>query len=295
MEERKLRAFLTVVQMGSLRRAAEALHCTQAAVSQMMNGLEAELGCRLLRRDYRGVTLTPAGETLLPVIQELMQRMEALREQARQLGQEAERPLRIGSFASIANSWLPCAMQDYQQKYPQSRFSLQIGTNLLSDWLEQGKIDLALGDEARCGAQRWQKLMEDPYMAVLPAAAHMEGRHTISQQELVQSPFLMAPGNALETLLQKLPEHSIRVSCDDDAALLALVAQGMGVTAVPKLSLRHLPQGIRVLEIQPPMQRILGIALPASRKAAPEAERFAAFLCRHMAQMGDRKDGEKVF
>lgn len=56
MEERKLKAFLTATQTGSLRRTAEVLHCTQSAVTQMMNGLEAELGCRLLERDHRGVT-----------------------------------------------------------------------------------------------------------------------------------------------------------------------------------------------------------------------------------------------
>lgn len=284
MEERKLKAFLTAVQTGSLRRTAEVLHCTQSAVTQMMNGLEAELGCRLLERDHRGVTLTSAGKVLLPAIEEIMRRMEALREQAGQLGRSSKQPLRIGSFASIANSWLPKAMQAYQQRYPESRFSLHIGTDQLGGWLEQGKIDLALGDETRCGAQRWQPLMEDPYMAVLPAAMCIEGRQSISQQELVQYPFLMAPGNALEAHLQQLPAQSLQVSCDDDAALLALVAQGIGVTAVPRLSLQQLPSQVRALDIRPPMQRCLGIALPLTGKVIPEAERFAEFLCRYMAQ-----------
>ena len=64
LELRHLRYFAAVVNSGSLGRAAERLGVTQPALSRQMRDLERAVGARLLVRDARGVTLTPAGESL---------------------------------------------------------------------------------------------------------------------------------------------------------------------------------------------------------------------------------------
>lgn len=68
----KLEIFATVVQTGSFSAAAERLLMTQPAVSQHIQDLEASLGARLFQRGRRGVTLTPAGETLHSYTQEIL-------------------------------------------------------------------------------------------------------------------------------------------------------------------------------------------------------------------------------
>ena len=47
MDDKKIRAFLTIIQLGSLRRAAQELNYTQSGLTQMMKHLEQEVGCRL--------------------------------------------------------------------------------------------------------------------------------------------------------------------------------------------------------------------------------------------------------
>ena len=66
MREQKDRyeIFLKVCETGSFSKAAEALNYTQSGISQMMAGLEEELGVKLFARINRGVTLTPEGEML---------------------------------------------------------------------------------------------------------------------------------------------------------------------------------------------------------------------------------------
>ncbi len=60
-----VRAFLAVVEAGSVTRAAAALGLSQAAASQQIKRLEEALGCRLFERQGRGLVLAPAGERLL--------------------------------------------------------------------------------------------------------------------------------------------------------------------------------------------------------------------------------------
>ena len=81
MREQKDRyeIFLKVCETGSFSKAAEALNYTQSGISQMMAGLEEELGVQLFARINRGVTLTDNGTRLLPYIRELANQKTRLR------------------------------------------------------------------------------------------------------------------------------------------------------------------------------------------------------------------------
>ena len=68
----KLEIFAIAAQTGSFSAAAERLLMTQPAVSQHIQDLEASLGAKLFARGRRGVTLTPAGETLHRYTQEIL-------------------------------------------------------------------------------------------------------------------------------------------------------------------------------------------------------------------------------
>ncbi len=277
MDDYKIRALLAAIHTGSFRKAALELNCTQSAVTQAMNSLENELGCKVLLRNHNGIRLTPAGEELLPFLMEADASLTRLSERARQVAGGASAPLRIGVFSSISNTWLPKVLQEYHALYPEVTFDIQVGTSTLTDWLLKGAVDLALGDPVRCRGFRWLPLMDDPYFAVLPESLAPEG-NSISQEELAIYPFVMAPMNALDSYLSVCPANQLRVNCDDDSTLLSMVAQGIGVTAMPRLCLQRLPENVRILELTPPTKRVLGVALPNS--PSKEAVRFARYLCR---------------
>ena len=84
MREQKDRyeIFLKVCETGSFSKAAEALDYTQSGISQMMAGLEEELGVKLFARINRGVTLTDNGTRLLPYVRELANQKNRLRQAA---------------------------------------------------------------------------------------------------------------------------------------------------------------------------------------------------------------------
>lgn len=277
MDSYKIRVLLTAIRTGSFRKAALELNCTQSAVTQAMNSLENELGCQILLRNHNGIRLSPAGEELLPLLMDADAALTRLDERAKLIASGAIMPLRIGTFSSISNTWLPKILQEYHELYPKVSFEIQVATNTLADLLLSGAIDLALGDTARCRAFRWFPLMDDPYFAVMPEALAPK-ESSISQEELADYPFVMAPMNALDKYLSMHPLNQLRVKCDDDSTLLSMVEQGIGVTAMPQLCLQKLPEHVRVLELLPPTKRVLGVALPNS--PSKEATRFARFLCR---------------
>ena len=65
MDDRWLSYFLTVVDEGSVTRAARRLHVAQPSLSQALRTLESELGAELFHRFGRGLRLSPAGEALI--------------------------------------------------------------------------------------------------------------------------------------------------------------------------------------------------------------------------------------
>ena len=275
MDDRRLQVFLTTVRTGSFNKAAQELNCTQSAVTQMMNGIESELGCKLLQRGHNGVKLTPEGEELLPAIAEADASLTRLRQQAQRIAAQRMVPVRLGAFSSIASTWLSRAIKAFQDQHPHIAFDIRIGTDVLLSWLRSGEIDLALGDQERCGDFQWIPLMDDPYYAVMPESL-AQGRAAITQKELALLPFIMAPMNALEAYLSELPEKSINVNCDDDSTLISMVAQGLGVTAMPKLCLQNVPGSVSVLELVPPVKRVIGVATVG--KPGKEAQKFIDFL-----------------
>ena len=93
--------FLKVCETGSFTKAAEALNYTQSGISQMMAGLEEELGVQLFARAKKGGVLTDNGQRLIPCIREMVNQQEKLRRAAFNINNKVEGRLRIGSFSSV--------------------------------------------------------------------------------------------------------------------------------------------------------------------------------------------------
>lgn len=73
-----LRSFLVVAELGNITHAAQRLHVTQPTLSRRIAGLEHELGVKLVNREHRSVSLTPAGEALRGEAGEIVRRADSL-------------------------------------------------------------------------------------------------------------------------------------------------------------------------------------------------------------------------
>lgn len=276
MDDRKLRVFLSVSETGSFSRTAAAENCTQSAVTQMMSALEDELGCRLFERSHTGTGLTPDGKLLLPEIRKAYSALTDLQKKASELHDHEARTIHLGTLASIANNVLPGIIKEYRKSHPDIMFDIRVENIELPLMLENGTVDIALGDKIHLPNRHWIPILTDPYCAVLPEGYVSPGQTAITHSELARYPLIVAPGTIPEHYFDVLSETKLTVNSYDDSTLLSLVATGLGVTVLPRLSLGKIPDGVVVLEPVPLPTRILGAAL--SDTAGKAVKEFAEFL-----------------
>lgn len=144
MREQKDRyeIFLKVCETGSFSKAAEALNYTQSGISQMMAGLEEELGVQLFARINRGVTLTDNGTRLLPYIRELANQKTRLRQAAFNINHKVEGKLRVGSISSITTLWMPEVVHYFKENYPKVKIEILDGNyDEIREWIIRGQVD----------------------------------------------------------------------------------------------------------------------------------------------------------
>jgi len=111
-----LRTFETVGRHLSFSLAAKELHITQAAVSQQIRQLEAELGRALFHRHHRRITLTDEAKAYLPVVQETLGMLDKATEQ--HFGKVRNRTVTVRCTSSIATQWLAPHVHDFQATHP---------------------------------------------------------------------------------------------------------------------------------------------------------------------------------
>lgn len=73
-----LRLFLQVAEMGSITHGARRAHLALASASARIRGMEDKLGVTLLKRDRRGVSLTPAGQSVADHARLILQQVDSL-------------------------------------------------------------------------------------------------------------------------------------------------------------------------------------------------------------------------
>jgi DNA-binding transcriptional LysR family regulator len=154
-----LRAFVAVVETGSVTAAAALLNLTQAAVSQQIRRLEELFGTQLFERHHKRLALRPDGERLLSHAHKLIALNDEVWGAMSAPAYEGE--VRLGVPHDIVGPYLPPILNRFDRAWPRVRVSLKCTTTpQLLELLRKGEIDLTLTTEQRCGASG-ETLLED--------------------------------------------------------------------------------------------------------------------------------------
>ena len=258
--------FMKVCETGSFSRAAEALNYTQSGISQMMAGLEEELGVQLFARIKKGVILTENGKRLFPYIQEMVNQKDKLRQAAFDMNSKVEGKFRIGSFTSVTAMWLPDVIHFFRENYPKVEVQIFDGNyDEIRDWIVHGQVDCGFPSSIVADDLKFHPILKDPLCAVMQKGHPLASKRKVKLEELLDYPFIIeTPGcdNDILHLLEKCGKKpEISYSFRDDSLIAAFVKNGLGVTVSQELVMKNFGDAVEVRPLEPESFRIIGLAL----------------------------------
>ena len=275
--------FAQTVHSGSFSAAAEVLGCTQSAVSQMISGLEQELGVSLLHRSRSGIRLTEEGRLLLPEIEGLLEKQRRIESICAGLLDGERGTVTVASFSSVAVHWLPGIFKAFGEAHPGIELRLNTGDyHDVSQWLETGVANVGFITPACAGNCRFIPLYQDPLLAVLSAEHPMAKAAEFPVERAAEEPFLgllaASDQDARDYLAAAGVQPNIRLSTKDDYAILAMIRSGLGMSIMQGLLLQGETEGLSLLPLKPRAYRTIGLALTQEGEQNPAVQAFAAFV-----------------
>lgn len=145
MNLEQLRGFVEVADLGHFTQAAAKLHLAQPTLSRQISSLEIELGAELFHRARGNITLTDAGETLLPRARRMLADADTIRAEMGDLAGLQRGRVRLGATPTLCISLVAEAMAAFHATHPGVELLLtEAGSNVLIEQLAAGTVDMAL-------------------------------------------------------------------------------------------------------------------------------------------------------
>ena len=288
MKLQDLHVLMTVVQAGSMGKAAQILNTTQPNISRSIGELEHALGVRLLDRHRQGIEPTEYGRALLDcgaaVFDDLRQGVKNIEFLADPTAGE----VRIGSTTFLAASFVSALVDRLSRRYPRIVFHLVTGyTETLHRELSERNVDLLIIRSAGPIADErlhFEFLFDDSYVVAAGAQNQWARRRRIEIAELVNELWVLPPRDSvIGSIVMEafrasgLDYPRVTVVTDSPHMRISLLATGRFVTIFPASALRFLARGseLKVLPVKLPMaRRPNGIVTLKNRALSPVAQLF---------------------
>ena len=283
MNIKKYEAFVRAVELGSLSKAAEELGYTQSGISHMMQSLEDEVGFPLLVRTSSGILPNTEGETLLPIIRQLLSTNETLEQYIAKIKGVDSGRIRIASFPSVATYWLPTIISRFQKDFPNVEIVIREDrADLIEAMMASREVDFCIYTGGQDRSFEWMPLYRDQMMVILPPGHPLEHSETVQLETLVSEQFILPlKGYDYEVyqILDKLPRYPhIRFTACSDYAIISMVAAGLGVSIMPELLLRNYSNRTVAVPLAPAQYRIIGMGVPQLKTASPVTRNFMRYI-----------------
>jgi len=245
MRIEQLEYLAAVTAHGSLRRASEAMHISQPALSEAVTKLEKELGTTLLDRRRTGSRISRQGLDLLQNMTDVLEAVDRLRQAA---GDQAVRmrELRIGTVNTASSSLLAPALLDLHARHASAGIEVinaqqsDIHQRLAEGTLDLGLVNVLPGDEVPIGLVSVELIQGQP-VACMRTDHQLTSRDRVTVDELRAEPFVaMRPGYVMHRFAHRIFEGSLPTTtyATDGAEMgKAMVAEGLGISILPDYSI----------------------------------------------------------
>ncbi|MCA2182154.1 LysR family transcriptional regulator [Nonomuraea glycinis] len=242
---RALECLVAVADSGSITQAARLLHSSQPAVSHQLASLERETGTVLLRREPRGVRLTPAGRAAVADARRAIEAATSAVRSARAAGEATGGSLRLGCAQSLVSVLAP-VIREWHRRHPEVAITLRESTaaDELHGFVDSDEVDLALMPAPVPGRFTITTVAEEEIVLTAPTGHPLAEQPTVRLEDLGGVPFVhYAAENGLSAWLDRSfaragvrPEPVMRTAVTTAAPQLAAAGLGIAVCPVSALS-----------------------------------------------------------
>jgi DNA-binding transcriptional LysR family regulator len=273
-----LRLVLKIIETGKLTSAASQLHMSQSAASHALGTLESQVGVTLFRREREGLRLSEAGRKVLPHIEAALFSVDAIRTEIAGLNKLESGNLRVAAVPSLLSTILPPVLRQYAMRFPGVELSVFEGTDdEVRIWVQSGLSHVGFAALPVEGVVA-EEVAQDEWLALV-RAGRFSGKTAVTLRELARHKFLMS-GGGCERIIQRI-FASAQVSIAEPLlvkqmpTIQAMVAEDLGVSLVPRLSLRNV-RGCRALALKPRLFRKIGMFRSGGAPSTPALEAWLA-------------------
>ena len=246
----ELKYIVAVAREKHFGRAADACFVSQPTLSVAIKKLEEELDVKLFERSANEVAVTPLGEDIVRQAQGVLEQAAHIKEIAKRGKNPLAGPLKLGVIYTIAPYLLPELVRKVIHKSPEMPLMLQENfTVKLLEMLRTGEIDCAiLAEPFPDAGLATAALYDEPFMAAVPSTHPLAALPSVTAQALKdETMLLLGNGHCFrDHVLEVCPEFArfssnaagMQKSFEGSSleTIKHMVAAGMGVTLVPRLS-----------------------------------------------------------
>lgn len=275
-----LQAMVAVVDKGGFRAAAQALHLSQPALSRRIAKLEEALNVRLFECSTRRVALTLVGREFFIKAVEILESVERSLHKISDISLTHFGQVTIAYVPSVAHNVLPPILQRFNAALPGIRIRVaDEGAHEVLNMVARGDADFGVNflGAGEAGID-FEAILREKFVLACPQTHPLAGKRAVSWDDIGRYPYMTvakSSGNrkVLDDAMapaEQRPQSYIEVR--HVSTLIELVAAGLGVAVVPRLSMPA-STTLRAVPLKAPgIERTLGVIRRSGRIFAPAAQ-----------------------
>ena len=256
MDWDKLRVFQAAASAGSFTHAGETLGLSQSAVSRQVSALEQHLDIPLFHRHARGLILTEQGELLFRTVQDVMVKLDAVRNRLTDSREKPSGELRITTTIGIGVSWLSPRLGEFLELYPDIRPRVILTDEELDLGMREADIAIRMREPVQPDLIR-RRLFAMHFHAYASADYLKRHGQPRTLEELDNHRIMIYGGTGTGFLgnVNRLPNIGRDAKAPRDAALTInnitalrhAVEAGIGIAVLPDYLAETIPGVVRLL------------------------------------------------
>ena len=274
---RTLRLLQVIADGHGLVQAAQKIGMSQSAASHAIAALERSFGVQLFARNSGQLKLSRIGEQILPYVRQILGSLDAIAEEVVSESGLQTGTLRVAVVPSVGSSIIPALLREFAKLYPGIDVSLLEGTDHeVAEWVRQ-KMSHCGFAALPVAMVNTEPIGKDEWMAIVPAD-RFQVPNQIKLERLAGHRFLLSGGGCEDHIYRLFQEARVPLSnhllVRQMDTLQAMVAEGLGVSLVPSLTLIRRPKNIRAIRLVPRQYRTIGILLATDAVPSPALSRW---------------------